>query len=115
MKTMIQLFISLVVIAAVHLVSFEAHANQCSSLFRSDEKPGKISINAMAEPDLGSGIKADAEVVARVALELGLETIFCLRVSSTFWPRREATRLRIGMMVRDFLRAAQAFEVFLSS
>lgn len=74
MKTMIQLFISLVVIAAVHLVSFEAHANQCSSLFRSDEKPGKISINAMAEPDLGSGIKADAEVVARVALELGLET-----------------------------------------
>lgn len=76
MKTLIMktLLIS-TVFAGLQVVATSASAaKQCSALFQSNaEKMGKITVNAMAEPDLGVGIKADAEIIGRVALELGFK------------------------------------------
>lgn len=56
--------------------SARASGPQCEALFKSalDPRIGKIEVNAMGEPDLGRGVREDAETVARVAHELGLET-----------------------------------------
>lgn len=46
--------------------------NQCAMLFQTRAPMGKIEINAVSEPDRGARIKADAEIIARVAHDLGL-------------------------------------------
>lgn len=61
-----------------------ASSKQCETLFEAQtpaqpaavkpvKKIGKIEVNAQAEPDKGARIRAEAEVIARVAHELGLE------------------------------------------